>query len=97
MAPKTLSTVKLFLRRTHDLLDADLAADIEACLADLQIHGVVHKDDTDPLILNAIKLWCKANDVDDTVKAAEYRKRYVDMRDHLKAAEGYGWEAANDE
>lgn len=97
MAPDTLNKVKLFLRTTHTKLDGDIQADIESCLADLQVHGVKYKDDTDPLILNAVKLWCKSHTVDDTVKAAEYLKRYKDLRDSLKAAEGYGWEADSDE
>ena len=96
MAPETLDKVKQAIRRTHNKLDDDLRDEIESCLTDLKVHGIVHKDDTDPLILNAVKLWCKAATAADTVKAAEYHKRYLALRDSLKAAKGYGWKGDSD-
>lgn len=97
MAPETLSKVKTFIRISHDKLDGDITDSIEGCLADLQNHGIIHKDDTDPLILNAIKLYCKSLYTDDTAKAAEYSRRYISLRDSLKAAKGYGWKGESDE
>lgn len=93
----TLDKIKPDLRISHSKLDESIQADIDACLADLRLHGIVHKDETDPLIYNAVRLWCRANYTDDTTKAAEYLKRYNAMRDCLKAAEGYGWRDGNDE
>ena len=97
MAPDTLNKVKVFIRISHNKLDQDITDDIDGCLADLRTHGIVHKDDTDPLILNAIKLYCKSIYIDDVTKSAEYLRRYEKMRDTLKAAKGYGWEAGTDE
>jgi hypothetical protein len=97
MTPETLEKVKLFLRRRHDKLDDDLRDNIESCLADLKVHGIVHKDDTDPLILNAIKLWCKSADTDDVARSSELRQRYLALRDSLKSAKGYGWRDDSDE
>lgn len=97
MAPETLKQVKDFIRISHNKLDQDITADIEGCLADLKVHGIVHKDDTDPLILNAIKLYCKAIYIDDVVKGAEYNRRYKELRDCLKVASDYSWEAGADE
>lgn len=97
MAPETLNKVKAFIRISHDKLNEDIQGSIESCLSDLKMHGVVYKDDKDPLILNAIKLYCKAIYTDDTGKAAEYQRRYKELRDCLKAAKGYGWEASTDE
>jgi uncharacterized phage protein (predicted DNA packaging) len=97
MAPETLSKVKTFIRISHDKLDDDITDSIEGCLADLRAHGIIHKDDTDPLILNAIKLYCKSLYIDDTVKADDYLSRYVALRDSLKAAKGYGWKGESDE
>ena len=97
MAPDTLVKVKAFIRISHNKLDQDITDDIDGALADLKAHGVIYKDDTDPLILNAVKLWCKSIYTDDTAKAAEYLKRYNALRDCLKVAEGYGWEAPKDE
>lgn len=91
MAPETLAKVKLYIRVSHSKLDEDIKDSIDACLEDLKVHGVVYKDDTDPLVLNAVKLWCKSVYTDDTAKAAEYLNRYTALRNCLKSAEGYGW------
>ena len=97
MADITIDKIRLGLRISHNKLDDDIQADIDACLSDLQIHGVIHKSKEDPLIFNAIKLWCRSLYTDDSAKAAEYYVRYVALRDCLKAAEGYGWMVADNE
>ena len=88
----TLTKIKQGLRISHDKLDDDLRADIDACLADLRSVGIVYADETDPLIVNALKLWCRSLETDDTDKAAEYLKRYEALKACLMMAEGYGWE-----
>ena len=93
MEEHTLTKIKLALRRTHSVLDDDLRADIEACLADLKAARIIDPKDTDPLIFNAIKLWCKSLDTDDPAKAAQYMQRYESLRGSLQMAEGYGWKA----
>ena len=93
----TLEKIKLSLRISHSKLDEDIQADIDAVLTDLRMHGVTHKDESDPLIFNAVKLYCKSCYVDDPVKGASYRDRYFALRDCLKVAEGYGWEDDADE
>ena len=91
MAEKTtLDKVKFSIRRSHSKLDDDLQDEIDACLADLRVCGIVYAGEEDPLILNAIKLWCKASNTDDTAKAAEYRSRYDSLKSCLMVAEGYG-------
>ena len=97
MAPDTLGKVKAFIRISHSKLDVDITDSIEAGLADLQAHGVIYKDDTDPLILNAVKLYCKSLYTDDAARAAEYLSRYTALRDSLKTAEGYGWKGEANE
>ncbi len=97
MAPDTLAKVKLAIRISHSKLDTDIEESIEGCLADLRVHGIVHAADDDPLILNAVKLWCRSVYTDDTAKSAEYLKRYTALRDCLKVAEGYGWKGESDE
>lgn len=91
--PETLAKVKLAIRRSHDKLDDDLLADIDACMADLRAHGITGPQavETDALIYNAIKLYCRALDADEPAVAAEWRSCYRDLRDSLKAAKGYGW------
>ena len=94
----TLTKIKQGLRITHERLDADIQADIDACRADLRLVGIIYADEDDPLILNAIKLWCRSLYTDDAVKAAEYLKRYEALKACLMMAGGYGEpkEAADD-
>lgn len=88
-----LEKIKQALRRCHDKLDEDLQADIDACLADLHVCGIVYADvSTDPLIFNAVKLYCRSMNTDDEAKAAEWLRRYESLKACLQMAEGYGWE-----
>ena len=73
-----------------------MQADIDACLADLRVVGIVHADETDPLIFNAVKLWCRSYNTDDPVKAAAYMERYEALKACLMMAEGYGYEQEAD-
>lgn len=91
-----LEKIKLTLRISHNKLDADIQADIDACLADLHTCGVVHAQDDDPLILNAVKLWCRSIYTDDVVKGAEWLRRYNELKACLMMAEGYGRVAADE-
>lgn len=97
MATDTLTKIKLALRISHTKLDEDVKADIDACLADLRSCGVVYADETDPLIYNAVKLWCRSLYTDDPAKGAEYLRRYESLKACLMMAEGYGREAVADE
>ncbi len=89
----TLEKIKLAIRRSHNKLDEDLQADIDACLADLRVVGIVHAGEEDPLIFNAIKLYCRSTNTDDPAKAAEWLRRYEALKSCLMMAEGYGWKA----
>jgi hypothetical protein len=93
----TLEKIKQALRTSHNKLDDDIQADIDACLADLQLVGVRHKGEDDPLIFNAIKLWCRSLYTDDPAKGADYQRRYDALKSSLMMAEGYGREASDDE
>ena len=97
MASSTLTKIKLALRTSHTKLDDDIQADIDACLADLKVCGIVHAGEDDPLILNAIKLYCRSLYTDDAVKGAEYLKRYNALKSCLMMAEGYGHKADSGE
>lgn len=97
MATELLTKIKTALRISHDKLDEDIQADIDACLADLEVCGVVHADNTDPLIFNAIKLWCRSLYTDDPAKGAQILERYESLKACLMMAEGYGREVDSDE
>ena len=88
-----LQKVKTAIRIKHTVLDSEIMDNIQACLLDLQMHGIVHKDVEDQLVQNAVKLYCKAEYTDDLTKAEKYAQRYRELRDCLKVAEGYGWKA----
>lgn len=94
-----LSKIKTSLRIYHTALDQDLADSIAACIADLRMCGVREEKldisgEPDPLILSAIKLYCKGDYTDDPVKAARYLGGYDSMKACLMMAEGYGYEEA---
>jgi hypothetical protein len=92
-----LNNIKLALRISHSKLDADIQADIDACLADLKACGVIYAGEDDPLVYNAIKLWCRSLYTDDPGKGAQYMDRYEKLKACLMMAEGYGREADADE
>lgn len=91
-----LEKIKLALRIKHDALDDDIQADIDACVADLAVCGVVHAPADDPLIFNAVKLYVRSIHTDDTAKGAEYLRRYEALKACLMMAEGYGREASDE-
>lgn len=78
--------VKLRLRVCQSVTDEEIQDTIGACLLDLYTYGidVIGKAAQDPLISNAVKLYCQAHHTDDTDKAADYLARY----DSLKASLG---------
>lgn len=93
----TLQRVKQSLRTAHDKLDEDIQADIDACMADLKSVGVTYAPEEDPLMYNAIKLYCRSLYTDDAAKGAEYLRRYEALKASLMMTEGYGWRAENGE
>ena len=91
-----LTKIKNNLRISHNKLDDDLSDTIAACLQDLKVCGV-QAAETDPLVLNAVKLYCRKEYADDTSKAAEYQKRYDALKSCLMMASEYTGEANADE
>lgn len=92
----TVSCLKTDLRICHIALDDELSDQVDACLADLVLCGVVDPAEEDPNILSALKLWCRAAFTDDTTKAAAYTQRYNEKKAVLMMAEGYGGAADDD-
>lgn len=86
----TLSKIKTNLRISHTALDDDLSDTISACLTDLRVCGIFDPQTDDPLILNAIKLYCRSEYTDDTSKAAAYKERYDALKSCLMMASEYG-------
>lgn len=92
----TLAKIKNALRISHTVLDDDIQADIDACLADLRVCGISEPLETDPLIYNAIKLYCRSLYTDDVTKGAEFLRRYESLKGSLQMATGYGQEATDE-
>ena len=87
----TIEAVKTACRIGHSVLDNAIADEIEACKKDLEtVCGVVIPSEDDPLILKAIKLWCKAAMTDDPAKAQDFRQAYDNLKACLMTASGYG-------
>lgn len=95
MADTLLEKVKKGIRRSHNKLDDDLLDDINACLADLEVCGVV-VNTSDPLIINAVKLYCRSLNTDDSAKSAEWLRRYEALKSSLMMASEYNGEGAAD-
>jgi hypothetical protein len=93
--------IKNSIRIKHTALDEDIEDTIQAALDDLGVCGVVVPPSDDPqkmdsLILNAVKLFCKAEYTDDTQKAAEYQRRYDSLKSCLMVAGKYREASANE-
>lgn len=88
-----LPKIKTSIRIKHAALDDDIEDTIRAALDDLAVCGVklieLQNGDADPLILNAIKLFCKVEYTDDTAKAAEFQRRYDSLKSCLMMSEKY--------
>ena len=92
--PSLVLKVKTNIRIKHTALDRDIADTIEAALSDLSMCGVNvqlvdAQGEMDPLILNAVKLFCKVEYTDDSGKAAEYQRRYDALKSCLMTSEKY--------
>ena len=97
-----LTKVKQSIRITHTALDADITDGIAAALADLHMCGIAPEkldpsQELDPLILNAVKMYCKKEYTDDTAKAARYQEGYDALKASLMMADGYRAEVDADE
>lgn len=100
--PGLLTKIKASIRIGHDKLDGDVEDTIAACLTDLRVVGILPdkldaSQELDPLILNAVKNYCKAAATDDPAKAARFQEGYDKLKATLMMAEGYGWEVGADE
>mgnify|MGYP000071202539 FL=1 len=87
-----LERVKLALRIKSDKLDDEIVDLIEACKADLSLSGVRKIEDTDPLIQQAIKLYCKANFGLDNKDSEKYQKSYDMLKISLSLCGDYNVE-----
>lgn len=87
-----LEKVKLALRIKSNSLDLDIQDLIESAKADLSIAGVKNLDEDDPLIIQAIKTYCKANFGLDNKDSEKYQKSYDLLKQSLSLCGDYNVE-----
>lgn len=84
-----LEKIKLALRISNNVFDSEIADLIESAKLDMNISGIVKLDITDPLIQQAIKIYCKANFGLDNKDSEKYQKSYDMLKQHLALCGDY--------
>jgi uncharacterized phage protein (predicted DNA packaging) len=94
---RLLEKIKLSLRFDDGSLDEDIKDTIDAALADLKLSGVAESkiDETDPLIIRAVKVFCKAEFSIDDKEAARCRNAYDLLKMHLTLSSDYNTETVS--
>ena len=91
-----VATIRLRLRNSSNALDSEITDLINAARADLVLGGVLESkaaDETDPLILQAISTYVKAEFGLDNADAEKYRNSYEMLKRHLQLSSEYIEEA----
>ena len=83
-----LAAVKENLRITSTALDDDIQGDIDAALSDLARVGIDTSDQSQPLIIKAVKLYCRWQQ-DYMGKGEQYYKAYTGLMQALALAGDY--------
>ena len=89
-----LDDVKANLRISGNALDDDIQGDIDAALADLERVGIDVTDQSQPLIIKAVKLYCRWQQ-DYMGKGEQYCKAYTGLMQALSLAGDYIAESEN--
>lgn len=79
----------LRIRRDNTAFDDEVADLIAACKADLRKHGVVKISESDPLIKQAVKLYCKGNFGYSGDDAERFQKSYESLANSLSLCGDY--------
>ena len=84
-----LESIKLALRIKSSAFDTEINDLIQAAKLDLSISGIKNTKETDPLIQQAIKTYCKANFGLDNKDSEKYQKSYDMLKQHLSLCGDY--------
>lgn len=87
-----LEKIKSSLRVKSTKLDVEIQDLIEAAKLDLKISGVAKINEADPLIIQAVKTYCKANFGLDNKDSEKYQKSYDMLKQHLSLCGEYNVE-----
>ncbi|TCO69506.1 head-tail connector protein [Marinisporobacter balticus] len=80
-----LDKIKNSLRADGTDLDEEIQDLIDAAKADLKLSGVLESKiiDTDPLIIRAVTVYCKANYSTDGKEAERFQESYEMIKTHM--------------
>lgn len=80
-----LETIKISLRISNDAYDEEINDLIDACKVDLKISGIASTliNESDPLIRQAIKTYCKAHFGYDNADSDKLKESYSLLKQHL--------------
>lgn len=81
--------IKKSLRISHDLLDDDIQDLIDAAKMKMAISGVFVIDDNDPLVIEAIKTYCKGHIGLMNDEAERYQMSFQSQVEHLALTGDY--------
>jgi len=84
-----IEKVRKSLRISHTALDEDIQDLIDAALMELQLSGIKKLDESDPLIIRAVTVYCKAEFGFDNTDADRFRASFESLRNHLSLAGDY--------
>ncbi|MFE3978702.1 MULTISPECIES: head-tail connector protein [unclassified Priestia] len=84
-----IEKVRKSLRISHTALDDDIQDLIDAALMELQLSGIKKLDESDPLIIRAVTVYCKAEFGFDNPDAYRFRASFESLRNHLSLAGDY--------
>lgn len=84
-----LESIKLALRIKSSAFDIEIIDLMEAAKLDLSISGIKNINEEDPLILQAVKTYCKANFSMDNKDSEKYQRSYDMLKQHLALCGDY--------
>jgi uncharacterized phage protein (predicted DNA packaging) len=86
-----LEKIKLALRFDDDSLDSEIQDCIDIAKADLRLSGILESKiaETDPLIIRAIKTFCKFEFSTDDKESERYKNSYDLIKAHLSLSSDY--------
>ena len=83
-----LESIKMALRIKSSVFDTEIMELIEAALLDLKISGIVNIQSDDPLIIHAVKIYCKIH-FGENKDSEKYQKSYDMLKQHLSLCGEY--------
>lgn len=78
-----IEPIKKALRIKSSAFDDEINDLIQSAMSDLKISGIVKVNSSDPLILHAVKTYCKANFGLDNKDSEKYQNSYESIKTHL--------------